>query len=327
MCRFLFLLLAFIGLIVVLLAAWLIWPVSPSSFAQPPTPPAPNYQQAIAAFEASVAGTPPTVREDCRPQLLTHGQPTKEVFVLLHGLSNAPIQFMPLAQELFAQGHNVLIPRMPYHGEQDRLTTEWGRLTAADLLRTSNEAADLARGLGDRVTVIGLSVNGTVAAWMAQNRSDLDRIMVLSPFLSPAGLPEGIVTPIAKVLFALPNQFVWWNSELKENNSGPPYAYPRFPTRAVASVLLLGRSVINQSEQKPPACGRIIVVTTASDLALNNAVTDRLVGNWQAHRPGSVQAYEFPADQKIPHDFIDPHQPTANTPLTYAKLLELLKRD
>ena len=183
-----------------------------------------------------IAGTPPKIRPECAIQLLDHGHPTEQVFVLLHGLSNCPAQFTKLGRLLFERGHNVVVPLVPYHGEENRLATDWGRLSAEDMLEAGNQAADLARGLGTKVTAAGLSISGATVAWMAQNRSDVSRAVLLAPFLAPAGIPRWAWTPLER-LFFLPNMFFWWDSTKRENLEGPPYAYPRFATRVIGETM------------------------------------------------------------------------------------------
>ena len=100
----------------------------------------------------SSSDAPANIRSECAVQLFEHGRPTEKVFVLIHGLSNCPAQFTKLGRQLFERGHNVLIPRIPYHGEQNRLATDWGALTAEDMLDAGNQAADLALALGTRLS-------------------------------------------------------------------------------------------------------------------------------------------------------------------------------
>ena len=88
----------------------------------------------------------------------------------------------------------------------------------------------------------------------------------------------------------------------------------------------LGQEVLRASHQEAPRSSSILVVTSASDLAANNALTARLVENWRKLRPGGVETYEFPKEQKVPHDFIDPNQPDQQTAVSYPKLIELLER-
>lgn len=304
---------------------WVLYfPIMRSPISHQP-PPAPDHDQAAAGVRALIAATPPEVRSTARPVLLDHGYPTKRVFVLLHGLSNNPAQFAKLGQQLFERGHNVVIARLPFHGEENLLTTSWGRLTARQMVESGNEAADLARGLGQEVVVAGLSVNGTVAAWMAQNRADLSRVVVMAPFLAPAGVPGWAVGPLERLLLRLPNIFVWWNPVLKEKNPGPPTAYPRFPTRVIGETMWLGQTVLHESRHKVPACPSIVVVTTAADLAANNGLTAELVANWRKMRPSGIKTWEFPVTDEVPHDFVDPAQTNEKTERVYPVLLELLE--
>lgn len=285
-----------------------------------------SYDEAVKVIESLVTASPPSVRRKCTIQFLGHGRPTERVFVLLHGLSNCPAQFGELGKQLFERGHNVLIPRLPYHGEEDRLTTEWGGLTAEEMLEAGNQAADLARGLGREVTVAGLSINGATVAWMAQNRDDLQKAVLLAPFLAPAGLSDWVLAPVERIVLRLPNMFFWWDSHARENLKGPSYAYPRFPTRVVGETMLLARSVLQESRILPARCPSILTVTSAYDTAANNLVTGQLVANWRSLRPTGVESFEFPADEKVPHDFIDPNQTNQRIDIVYPKIIELLER-
>lgn len=303
----------------------LYFPVMRAPLIHQAPPAVPGYDQAVAEIQALIAATPPEVRPSARPVLLARGRPTERVFVLMHGLSNNPAQFAELGRLLFDRGHNVLIPRLPFHGEENRMTTSWGRLTARQMVESGNQAADLARGLGTEVTVVGLSVNGTVAAWMAQNRADLNRVVVMAPFMAPAGLPRWAVGPLERLLLRLPNIFVWWNPVLKDKNPGPPTAYPRFPTRVIGETMWLGQAVLHESRRTAPVCPSIVVVTTASDMAASNAVTAELVANWRKARTTGIETWEFAAADQVPHDFIDPAQSNEKTDLVYPVLLKLLE--
>ncbi len=285
----------------------------------------PPYAQAVGDIRKLIADTPPKIRPECVVQLLDHGYPTEHVFVLLHGLSNCPAQFTKLARLLFERGHNVVIPIVPYHGEKNRLATDWARLSAEDMLQAGNHAVDLARGLGTKVTAAGLSISGATAAWMAQNRSDVSRSVLLAPFLAPADVPRWAWTPLERLLLRLPNMFFWWNSKKRENLEGPPYAYPRFPTRVIGETMLLGRTVLEESRSQAPRCPSILVVTTASDTAANNDMTAELVANWRGLRREGIETFEFAAADEVPHDFIDPNQPNQKIALVYPKLIELLE--
>ena len=308
------------------LAAVLFLPVNRRPFSHDSAEKLLDYDEAVRAIKELAAAAPATVRRNCTLQLLEHGRPTERVFVLLHGLSNCPAQFSELGRQLFELGHNVLIPLLPYHGEEDRLATEWGGLTGESMLEAGNQAVDLARSLGQNVIVAGLSINGATVAWMAQNRKDLHKAVLLAPFLAPFNLPDLALGSIERLLLRLPNMFFWWDPRERENFAGPTYAYARFPTRVVGETMLLGRSVLEESRIAPPQCPFILTITSASDIAANNIVTEQLVANWRALRPAGIETFEFPADQQIPHDFIDPNQTNQRIDIVYPKIMELLEK-
>ena len=70
---------------------------------------------------------------------------------------------------------------------------------------------------------------------------------------------------------------------------------------------------------------RLGVILTENDPAVNNARTRRLVEEWRAASPNTeIFLHEFPAAERIPHDFIDPLQPEARTDKVNALLVEWL---
>ncbi len=72
--------------------------------------------------------------------LSTHDAPVRRVFLLLHGLTASPLQFAAFGNLLFDRGANVLIPRLPYHGYGDRLTSALEALTADELRAFARES-------------------------------------------------------------------------------------------------------------------------------------------------------------------------------------------
>ena len=299
--------------------------VREGSFSFPASPPPANYDTAKIGLKKLFASAPQTLSQAGRPRAFLHDQPTEDVFVLLHGLTNGPEQFDKLGQILFERGHNVVLPLTPGHGEADVMTDKLGAFTAQAMLDSADEAVALAHGLGRRVTVAGLSINGTTAAWIAQNRADADRVVLLAPFIAPFGLPQWAISPLSNLLVRLPNAFFWWDPTKKDKLARPPYVYPRFSTRSIGETMLLGLDVLSASRRSAPACGSILVVTSASDVAANKTLTARLAANWQERRPEAVATYEFPKKDDVPHDFIDPNQPNQRVELVYPSLIEMLE--
>ena len=315
--------LAVIAALLMLGTVWLLRPLPLDDLVSAPDP-ARSYDEAMERWElAQVKEADLPLHEGGRTIVLSHGHPTEHVFVLLHGLTNAPRQFRELGEKLFATGANVVIPRLAHHGLADRMTVAHAALTAQDLIRYAQYGVDLAQGLGENVTVVGLSISGISAAWLAQNRDDIDEVFLLAPLFGPAVVPDPLTPAFAAALTRLPNKMMWWDPRVRENLPGPPYNYPRFPTRALGEALRLGLQAAQPDQTLH--VNRLGVILTENDKAVNNARTRRLVEQWRAASPDTVFfIYEFPASENIPHDFIDPLQPHARTDKVNALLVEWL---
>ena len=194
---------------------------------------------------------------------------------------------------------------------------EW--CTFADL------AVDAARGLGDSVTVVGLSVGGTLAAWAAQEREDVDRAVLIAPMIGVAKAPGALTPVVTRLTSLLPNLFVWWNDKEKENLRGPAHVYPRFASRAVAATLLVGGETMQQARRKSPGARRAAIVTIEGDQAVDNAQIESLARLWEhAERPAAIQRCRFAKDLGLNHDIVDLEQVGADPAVTYPVLTGLI---
>lgn len=309
-----------VGIGAILLLAF--WPMQRLSLAYTPLPRL-SFHKAVEQLEQADRDASPGLQAECGTQLLHHGHPTERVFVLLHGLSNCPAQFRALGELLFQRGANVVIPRLPFHGEKDRMTEDWKGITAQMMLDTANQAVDRAHSLGRRVTVSGISVNATIAAWLAQERPDIDQVVLLAPFLAPKDLPDWALGPAARLIQRLPNRFFWWDRKKKAGDLRG-HAYPRFPSHAVAQTMRVSRELLEAARTRAPRCRSLLVVTTASDESASPSLTRMLVSRWRRLRPEAARTYEFPREERIDHDFIDPSSATQRVDLVYPRLLALL---
>ncbi len=287
--------------------------------------PAENFEQAKELFEnlRRTESLLPLSPEGAS-RILDHGKKTPRAFVLLHGLTNCPEQFLPLARILHAQGANVIIPRARYAGFADRLNTVQGHQSGQDLLDQAAAGLDIAAGLGDRVSLVGLSGSAVAGTWMAQHRDGVGEMVLIAPFFSLDGVPAPLIDAGAALLSRFPNFYQWWDSEKKENLAGPKYAYPRFGTRCMASTIQLSRDVRENLANLPLRAGKIDFLITATDAAANNLLTKKIAAELSKSNTVPVSIEEFPAELKIPHDMVDPSQPNANTEIAYKKILELL---
>jgi carboxylesterase len=287
-----------------------------------PSRPALSYADATARFESIRARDGPVVNPECHPRVIAAGERTGRVIVLLHGFSNCPKQFDLLTTHFARMGFTVLVPRLPRHGMADRMSADLGKLTAEELARAGEGAIDIAHGLGEHITVVGLSSSAVLGAWLAQHRTDIDCAVLLAPSFAPHSVPAPAARRLANALLWLPNFFIWWDPRLRADLPGPRQSYPRFATHALAEVYRLGFGVLDAAARSKPAA-KIVLVTSAADDVVNNDVAFELARRWRS-RGGDVRTFEFPASQHVHHDMIDPEQPYQRIQVTYPVIEKLV---
>jgi esterase/lipase len=272
----------------------------------------------VAASIASLDG--PNVNPKCHTRLYTHGHRTERALVLLHGFTSCPQQFDALGKHFFELGWNVLVPRYPRHGYSDRLTTSVAELRAEHLAAVANRAADAGAGLGERLTVAGLSLGGVLTGLVAQEHHRVESAVLISPMFGLQRVPGPAHPPLTWLAASLPNFYVWWDQKLKAKLE-PDHGYPRFSTHAYAALLKTAERVLDAARSAPPKARSIAVITNASEPGLDNRFTRQLADRWRRHG-ATVSAYEFPASDRLPHDLIDPANPGQNTKLVYPVVIK-----
>ena len=73
-----------------------------------------------------------------------------------------------------------------------------------------------------------------------------------------------------------------------------------------------------------PAAGSILMVTTAGDMAVNNAATQAVVRHWRKHARAKVREHTFGPELGNRHDIIGPYQPDARVDYVYPILFDLV---
>lgn len=280
-----------------------------------------DYGAACAAFERLAARDGPEISDVGRSRFFGHGKRTARAVVLLHGLTNAPAQWVPFAERLHAHGDTVVIPRFPGHGFANRRTHRIARVHANDFLGIASEAVDIACGAGERVVLAGLSIGGAIAAWLALARAELDRSVAVVPFLGVARLPERGNRILTTALVALPNAFIPWDPG-GGNKEIPPYAYASFPTHVLGACLAVGLDALRRSATQAPR-GRLELALNAREPACNNALAEKMNARLRAQRPDASGLVVWPDLPPI-HDIVDPSNPHGRTDLVYPRLRALV---
>lgn len=282
-----------------------------------------DYDAAMVKADALTAVDGPEINPLCGSQVLTHGERTQRSVVLLHGYTNCPQQFMVMAQAYFDAGYNVVVPRIPEHGYADRMTDALSDLDPGKLTAFADDVVDIASGLGERVSVVGLSAGGTLAAWLAAERDDVVEVALLAPLMVPRILPEFTVGPIARWSSILPDYYLWWDGEQQEALASPPYAYPRYSLHSLGALLAVGRRAQGNVDRTQDL-QRLVIVTNENDAAVSNAAVQKVADNLDDRTVTRVD-HVFAEELGYRHDLVDPAGENASDlPDIYATLGPLL---
>jgi carboxylesterase len=102
--------------------------------------------------------------------------------LVLHGFTGSPQSMRGLATACAAAGFAVELPLLPGHGTtvEDMATTGWD-----DWVATAEAAYQDLAARCDRVVVAGLSMGGTLTAWLAAAHPEIAGIVVINPAIDP----------------------------------------------------------------------------------------------------------------------------------------------
>ena len=298
-------------------------PLSDPDLAPHPDP-ADTYADAAARIEA-IANTEAgmDLQPEGRSIDLLSGERTPKAVVIFHGYTTVPEQFRLIGEAYRAQGYNVWIPRLPHHGMTDRMTEEFSNLTATGLRDFADQSVDIGAGLGEDVTVVGLSGGGSLGLWTGFERAEVSETYLISPLLHPLGYEEWQDRPLVRVLRILPADiYNWWSEEKKEANV-EGYDYPRFSLKGIAALLSLTHWV--DSQKRAPTRSTVTLIRNDGDTKLDSAFNERFVTRLVP--PEQVSIYRIPAEAGLLHDLVAHEQHSENyTRLTesYAYLAEAL---
>jgi pimeloyl-ACP methyl ester carboxylesterase len=284
--------------------------------------PATNYAEAIARFAKLQTLEASSTNPLARSILLAHGNRTEKVVVFFHGYSSSPQQFRPLGERFFEAGYNVFIPLLPHHGMADRKLENLSRISAEELRDCADTSVDIAAGLGDKVFVGGLSAGGVMAAWIAQNRHGVSRVLLIAPALV-LGRHAGTFLDRSGVFLisflpGLPTDL------FSRDPDAPSYAYPGFSAKALGQLLKLSFAIYGEALEKPPAVQDVALVTTRIDRTVSDFATWELIGLWRGKGLWHFVSIDFPKAMRVPHDMVDPGHLSQKTEIVHPRLMALL---
>ncbi|MBE9179847.1 alpha/beta fold hydrolase [Oculatella sp. LEGE 06141] len=235
----------------------------------------------------------PLQNDGCRSRFLFKSAPTSKVCLFFHGFTAGPYQFDPIGKALFQAGYNVLVPRMPGHGQAG----EWGRNNPPPLPEQAEiyqkfalQWLQVAQALGTKVVVGGLSGGGTLATWLAfQRPQQIDRTLAFAPYLSSSN-------KVIDLFVRNFNTYFEWVSA--DPNPKGKLGYGGFMVPALRVFLQMGKEILNQAARSPVA--PLFIVSSESDMAVGNRDHRILFETALKHQP-KCWYHRFDQVLDIPH--------------------------
>lgn len=104
--------------------------------------------------------------------------------LVCHGFTGTPQSMRPLAEAFAAAGFTVELPLWPGHGTSldDMLETGWDDWSAAAETAFSELESRCAK-----VVVVGLSMGGTLATWLASRHPEVAGLIAINAAIEPGG--------------------------------------------------------------------------------------------------------------------------------------------
>lgn len=163
------------------------------------------------------------------------GQQTPLSIVYLHGFSATRQETAPLSEQLATRlDANLYYTRLTGHGRSADAMLE-GSVGA--WLHDAREAFAIGRRIGAQVIVIGISMGGALALWLASQRDvHLFALVLMSPELAPADPRAAILTwPWGEQLAELMvgERYAW----TPQNEAHARYWTESYPTRALVPMM------------------------------------------------------------------------------------------
>lgn len=270
-----------------------------------------------------------SINDKCKSIILNHGKQTEKSIVFYHGYTNCPEQFRDLGQKFYDLGYNVLIPRIPSHGEKDRLTTSPSNLTPNDLTNFVRETSLIVSGLGKNVYTSGISGGGVLAATSGYYYKFISKVLIMSPLFIAYDLENWQLGPFIKMRNFMPDYYRWWDMNTKEKISGPNYAYPQFSFKGSMAFMEVGYRLMLEVESNSAVINKdvkIIHIYTENDIAVKNGFNNNILDTWAKKIGTTSEKYMFPASYNFNHDIIDKNQATARPDIVYPVIVDLAEK-
>ena len=202
---------------------------------------------------------------------LGHGA---DAVLLIHGFTGQPFTMRPLAQAFFAEGFRVELPRLPGHGTsvedlESYRFADWKALVEERYL-------DLQQSC-EHVVVVGLSMGGTLACWLAEHHREIAGLILINPLIEQTTQENMDALhrelQAGRTTYASPSSDIKWQCRIGQR-------YDATPIRPLLSLL---EGAISVRDDLGEITAPILLLTSREDHVVPPATGDTIVRQVQSH--------------------------------------------
>jgi carboxylesterase len=189
--------------------------------------------------------------------------------LVLHGFTGNPQSMRGLALALADAGFTVEMPLLPGHGTDisDMVPTRWAQWCEA--------ADDAFTALGarcDAVAVVGLSMGGSLAVWLAEHHPEVAALSLVNPLVTP---PDTATTGFIEAMIEGGDEIAPGIGSDIAMEGSVESAYPELPLRAALSLF---EGVEEVEAKLGSVTCPVLVFTSKQDHVVDPTSSDVLVG-------------------------------------------------
>ena len=150
--------------------------------------------------------------------------------LVLHGFTGNPQSMRGLARALADAGFTVEMPLLPGHGTDisDMVPIRWPQWCEA-----ANDAFTALVARCDAVAVVGLSMGGSLAVWLAEHHPEVAALSVVNPLVTP---PDTATTGFIEAMIEAGDEIAPGIGSDIAMEGSVESAYPELPLRAALSL-------------------------------------------------------------------------------------------
>lgn len=150
--------------------------------------------------------------------------------LVLHGFTGNPQSMRGLALALADAGFTVELPLLPGHGTDisDMVPTRWAQWCEA-----ADDAFSALAARCDSVVVVGLSMGGSLAVWLAEHHPEVAALSLVNPLVTP---PDTATTGFVEALIEGGDEVGPGIGSDIAMEGVVESAYPELPLRAAVSL-------------------------------------------------------------------------------------------